>query len=86
LGLPSILIPLPGAPGDHQTKNAESLAVDGRAMIIRDENCTGGRIAEEIKGIVLNEERLRNMAKTRHSKLENTAAEKIASLLIEVAK
>ena len=86
LGLPSILIPLPGAPGDHQTKNAESLAVDGRAVIIPDENCTGGRIAEEIKSIVLDEERLMNMSKVRHPKSEKNAAEKIATLLIEVAK
>lgn len=86
LGLPSILIPLPGAPGDHQTKNAESLAVDGRAVIIPDENCTGGRIAEEIKSIVLNEELLMKMAKVRHPKSEKNAAEKIATLLIEVAK
>ena len=83
LGIPSILIPLPGAL-DHQTKNAESLA-DGRAVIIPDENCTGVRIAKEIKGIVLDEERLLNMGMPRHPKSEN-AAEKIATLLIEVAK
>ena len=86
LGLPSILIPLPGAPGDHQTKNAESLVADGRAVIIPDENCTGVRIAKEIKGIVLDEERLMNMGKPRHPKSEKNAAEKIATLLIEVAK
>ncbi len=86
LGIPSILIPLPGAPGDHQTKNAESLAVDGRAVIIPDENCTGVRIAKEIKGIVLDEERLLNMGVPRHPKSEKNAAEKIATLLIEVAK
>ena len=86
LGIPSILIPLPGAPGDHQTKNAESLAVDGRAVIIPDENCTGVRIAKEIKGIVLDEERLLNMGMPRHPKSEKNAAEKIATLLIEVAK
>ena len=86
LGLPSILIPLPSAPGDHQTKNAESLAVDGRAVIIPDENCTGDRIAAEIKSIVLNEERLMKMAKVRQPKSEKNAAEKIATLLIEVAK
>ena len=55
-------------------------------MNIPDENCTGARIAEEIKGIVLDEERLMNMAKARHPKSEKNAAEKIATLLIEVAK
>ena len=77
---------MPGAPGDHQTKNADSLVADGIAVNIPDENCTGARIAEEIKGIVLDEERLMNMAKPRHPKSEKNAAEKIATLLIEVAK
>jgi len=31
VGLPSILIPLPGAPGDHQTANARTLADAGAA-------------------------------------------------------
>ena len=86
LGLPSILIPLPNAPGDHQRKNAESLVADGRAVIVPDEDCTGERIAKEIKGIVLNEERLVGMTRTRDFKSEKSAAEKIATLLIEVAK
>ena len=85
LGLPSILIPLPDAPGDHQTKNAESLVKDGRAVIVPNERCTGERIAKEIKGIVLNEERLMRMARIRHED-EKNAAESIASLLIGEAK
>ena len=55
-------------------------------MIIPDENCTGDRIAAEIKSIVLNEERLKKMARVRQAKSEKNAAEKIATLLIEVAK
>ncbi len=29
-GVPAVLVPLPGAPGDHQTRNARSLADGAR--------------------------------------------------------
>lgn len=35
-GKPSILVPFPAAAEDHQTKNAESLAKSGAAMLIKD--------------------------------------------------
>lgn len=36
LGIPSVLVPLPGAPGDHQTKNALALVSAGGARMIED--------------------------------------------------
>ncbi len=36
VGLPSILVPLPGAPGDHQTANARHLADAGAAVLVPD--------------------------------------------------
>lgn len=41
LGIAAVLVPLPGAPGDHQTKNALSLARDGAAVVLSDSDCTG---------------------------------------------
>ena len=41
VGLPSVLVPLPGAPGDHQTANATALARVGGAEIIADADLTG---------------------------------------------
>lgn len=44
LGLPSVLVPLPGAPGDHQTKNARELERVGAARIINDAACDGAAL------------------------------------------
>jgi len=51
VGLPGILVPLPGAPGDHQTANAEVLAAAGGAVIVPDAECTGARLADEIDAL-----------------------------------
>jgi len=32
-GMPAVLVPLPGAPGDHQTRNAEAFAVASKAGV-----------------------------------------------------
>jgi UDP-N-acetylglucosamine--N-acetylmuramyl-(pentapeptide) pyrophosphoryl-undecaprenol N-acetylglucosamine transferase len=38
-GVPSILVPLPGAPGDHQTANARVLERAGAALLLADDRC-----------------------------------------------
>ena len=45
LALPAILVPLPGAPGDHQSHNADALANVGAATMLRDTACTGEALA-----------------------------------------
>ena len=44
-GMPSVLVPLPGAPGDHQTANAEALVAAGAAVMIPDAELDAGRLA-----------------------------------------
>ena len=41
-GVPAILVPLPGAPRDHQTRNAEAMVAQGAAVHVPDAECTGG--------------------------------------------
>jgi UDP-N-acetylglucosamine--N-acetylmuramyl-(pentapeptide) pyrophosphoryl-undecaprenol N-acetylglucosamine transferase len=45
LGIPAVLLPLPGAPGDHQTHNALALSDVGAAMVVPDSACTGEALA-----------------------------------------
>lgn len=45
LALPAILVPLPGAPGDHQSHNARALADLGAATMLSDAACTGEELA-----------------------------------------
>lgn len=51
LGIASVLVPLPGAPGDHQSKNAEALAKVGAAKLLADRDCTAialGALVDEV--------------------------------------
>jgi UDP-N-acetylglucosamine--N-acetylmuramyl-(pentapeptide) pyrophosphoryl-undecaprenol N-acetylglucosamine transferase len=41
------LIPLPGAPGDHQGNNARTLSSAGAAAVVPDSACTGEMLARQ---------------------------------------
>jgi UDP-N-acetylglucosamine--N-acetylmuramyl-(pentapeptide) pyrophosphoryl-undecaprenol N-acetylglucosamine transferase len=59
-GKAAILIPYPFAAHDHQSINARGLVAVGAAKLIRDQELTGRRLAEEIFALYQNpEERLR---------------------------
>ena len=62
VGVSSILVPLPGAPGDHQTANATALAQAGGALLLPDAECTGARLATEVDSMLSDPGRLRAMA------------------------
>ncbi|WP_419929033.1 undecaprenyldiphospho-muramoylpentapeptide beta-N-acetylglucosaminyltransferase [Candidatus Poriferisocius sp.] len=47
VGLASVLVPLPGAPGDHQTANAAQLAARGGAVLVPDAEMDGERMVLE---------------------------------------
>jgi UDP-N-acetylglucosamine--N-acetylmuramyl-(pentapeptide) pyrophosphoryl-undecaprenol N-acetylglucosamine transferase len=51
IGVPGVLVPLPGAPDDHQTANARRLAAAGGAVVLSDPECTGTRLADEIEAL-----------------------------------
>ncbi len=44
----AVLVPLPGAPNDHQRRNAEIFAAAGQASIVDDADLDGARLAAEI--------------------------------------
>ncbi len=52
VGLPAVLIPLPGAPNDHQTANARALVDAGAARMVPDGEATTERLAEELSGLM----------------------------------
>ena len=57
-GVPAILVPLPGAPRDHQTRNAEALVGMGAAVHVPDPECDGRRLALELDALLADPERL----------------------------
>ncbi len=51
-GVPSVLVPLPGAPGDHQTANARVLERAGAAVLLPDDRCDAGSLATALDGLL----------------------------------
>ena len=51
-GLPAVLVPLPGAPGDHQTLNARALTDAGAGLLVADSDATAERLAELIGNLL----------------------------------
>ncbi len=48
VGVPSVLVPFPLAPRDHQTANAMSLVRAGGAVLVADDEVTTERLATEL--------------------------------------
>jgi UDP-N-acetylglucosamine--N-acetylmuramyl-(pentapeptide) pyrophosphoryl-undecaprenol N-acetylglucosamine transferase len=51
-GVPSVLVPLPGAPGDHQTANARVLERAGAAVLLPDADCDARTLAVTLEGML----------------------------------
>lgn len=80
-GVPSVLVPLPGAPGDHQTANARALAGAGAAVIVPDAELTAARLVEEADGLLGDPERLEAMSNGAAAAARRDAAESVAALV-----
>lgn len=80
-GMPSILIPLPGAPRDHQTRNADALVAAGAAVLIPDSECDGARLAAELSTLLDDPDRLRRMGAAARELGHPDAAERVAELV-----
>lgn len=61
VGMPSVLVPLPGAPGDHQTANADALVAAGAAVKIPDGELEPARLAAELDALLADPARLAAM-------------------------
>ena len=80
-GVPSILVPLPGAPGDHQTRNAQALVDAGAAVLVPDAECTGERLAAELEPLLADPARLEAMAAAARTLARPQAADDLAQLV-----
>ncbi len=80
-GVPAVLVPLPGAPGDHQTRNAEALAEAGAAVVVPDEECTAARLDRELDALLGAPERLDRMAEAARRLGRPGAASELADLV-----
>jgi UDP-N-acetylglucosamine:LPS N-acetylglucosamine transferase len=85
-GLPSVLVPLPGAPGDHQTANAAALVQAGAAVPVPDAALTPERLARELDALVGDHDRLEAMGRAARSCAVPDAANRVAMLLDRYAR
>jgi UDP-N-acetylglucosamine--N-acetylmuramyl-(pentapeptide) pyrophosphoryl-undecaprenol N-acetylglucosamine transferase len=62
VGRPAILIPLPTAADDHQSKNAAEFAQAGAAVVLEQNTATGASLAELLSGLLADQPRREKMA------------------------
>ena len=84
-GLPSILIPLPTAAGDHQTKNAYTYARAGACVVIEQNNLTPGLLVSEVERILNHEPIKHAMSNAARAFARADAASLIAAALLDIA-
>jgi UDP-N-acetylglucosamine:LPS N-acetylglucosamine transferase len=85
LGIPAVVVPLPGAPGDHQTRNASVLASAHAAVMVADRDCSATSLADALTPLFDPSTRA-HMADASRALGHPDAARAIATVVREVAK
>jgi UDP-N-acetylglucosamine--N-acetylmuramyl-(pentapeptide) pyrophosphoryl-undecaprenol N-acetylglucosamine transferase len=80
-GVPAILVPLPTAAEDHQTKNALALSDAGAALCFAEESLTGEILWEAIETLVREPEARMRMSQAALARGRPNAAREIANSL-----
>ena len=81
-GLPAILVPYPHATADHQASNARYMEQAGAAVVVRDAELDGPRLAREVGALLGAPPRLAAMARAAREAARPDAAERIAGELL----
>jgi UDP-N-acetylglucosamine--N-acetylmuramyl-(pentapeptide) pyrophosphoryl-undecaprenol N-acetylglucosamine transferase len=85
VGLPAILIPLPGTGGDEQVANANVLGERGAAVVLPQSEATPERLLQEVKALLANPERRARMAEAARSVSQPDASRDLAEALLSLA-
>ncbi len=83
-GVPAVLVPLPGAPGDHQTRNARTLADQDAAVLVADADCTTDRLEALADDLLAHPDRLDAMSAAARQLARPDAADAVAELVLAV--
>lgn len=86
VGVPAVLVPLPGAPHDHQTANAAALVRAGAALLVPDAELTPERLAAELGPLLADPARLAAMGEQGRAVARPDAADRVAALLEQHAR
>lgn len=85
-GTPAVLVPLPGAPGDHQTANARGLESVGAARVVTDTDLSPSTLGALIGELLGDPDGLATMARAARSFARPDAADRVADLVEEHAR
>lgn len=85
LGLPAILVPSPNVAGDHQTKNAKSLADAGAAVMLVEKNIEH-EFVTKIDSLIRDRKKLAEMSNAMRSLAKPQAADTIARDVLNFLK
>jgi UDP-N-acetylglucosamine--N-acetylmuramyl-(pentapeptide) pyrophosphoryl-undecaprenol N-acetylglucosamine transferase len=85
IGMPSILVPWPGAAADHQTENAAALCEVGAALLVPETALSGRRLMDEVDALSADPARLATMARAARSVGEIHHSGRLAQLIEDVA-
>ena len=81
VGIPAVLVPMPGAPGDHQTANSRALTDAGAAVMVADAEFDGVRLVSEVDALLGDPARLEFMSRAGTSLARPDAASAVADLV-----
>jgi UDP-N-acetylglucosamine--N-acetylmuramyl-(pentapeptide) pyrophosphoryl-undecaprenol N-acetylglucosamine transferase len=85
-GLPSILIPLPTAAADHQTRNARVLAEAGASLQVPQAELTPERLGEAVQRLLSEDGTREDMARRARARGKPGAAAEIVSNLLTLVR
>lgn len=85
-GTPAVFVPLPGAPGDHQTRNAKALTDDDGGVLVLDRDLDGAKVVSLVSELLDDSERLEHLSHAARSHARPQAVQAIADLVEEHAR
>jgi UDP-N-acetylglucosamine--N-acetylmuramyl-(pentapeptide) pyrophosphoryl-undecaprenol N-acetylglucosamine transferase len=85
-GVPSVLVALPGAPGDHQGANARVLETAGAAVILDDTTLSGEVLDDVLSDLLGDANQLATMSTAARSLARPDAASRIAQVVLDHAR
>jgi UDP-N-acetylglucosamine--N-acetylmuramyl-(pentapeptide) pyrophosphoryl-undecaprenol N-acetylglucosamine transferase len=80
----SILIPFPAAADNHQEVNAQAMVAAGAALMFRESELTGERLANEIRSLKANPESLRKMERQAGLLGRPQASKELADVCVQM--
>jgi UDP-N-acetylglucosamine--N-acetylmuramyl-(pentapeptide) pyrophosphoryl-undecaprenol N-acetylglucosamine transferase len=81
-GKPSVLVPLPTAAADHQTRNARALSEAGGAVLLAERDLTAAALASTVLGLAQDPGRLASLARSARARGNPDAVRDVVSKIL----